>query len=153
MLKYSEIKTALYNSTEIQQIPDKWEESIPFFCKINEEELVAFLYWNVSDSLVIKQLIGINRKTGKVLQFKAKELSNIFGIPCESINPMVISDYEKYFLDKECYEKIFSEFCNSDNAFSTYGREAISLFKEIVGTDLFERVFANIAKEYISMLS
>lgn len=151
-MKYSEIKNVLYNSTEIQQIPDKWEESIPFFCKINEEELVAFLYWNVSDSLTIKQFIGVNQKTGNVLQLKAEELSSLFGIPVEMIKPIAINDYTKYFSDKERYEKIFCEFCNSNNTFSKFGQEELSLLKEIVGTDLFERVFANLAKEYINSL-
>lgn len=41
-MKYADIKNILYKSIEIQQIPDKWDESIPFFCKINKEDFVAF---------------------------------------------------------------------------------------------------------------
>lgn len=150
MLKYSEIKNILYNSTEIQQIPDKWEESIPFFCKINDTEFVAFLYWRVSDTLTIKQLIGIDPRNGKVVKLSAEELHNLFEISVEKIKSVEINDYTKYFSDKDQYERIFCEFCN--NRFSIYGQEALPLFKKIVGTDLFDRVFVKLATEYLDRL-
>ncbi len=153
MLKYSEIRNVLYKSVEIQHIPDLWAESVPFFCRINNEETVAFLYWNSSVSLVIKQLIGINRETGEILKVDAEELSDMFGISLDPYSPIVITDCEKYYFSKDRYEDIFCELCNRDEAFSEFGQEALSLLKEIVGIELFESVFTNIADEYISRLS
>ena len=34
-MEFSEVKTILYQSEEIQDIPDKWVESVPFRCEIN----------------------------------------------------------------------------------------------------------------------
>lgn len=153
MLKYSEIKTALYNSTEIQEIPDKWEESIPFFCKIKEENVVAFLYWSVSDHLTLRHMIGVNRESGKVIQLKHDELIELFSLGHDSIKPVEVRDYDKYFSDKERYEKIFSEYCDKNKTFSENKSETLNLLKSIVGIDLFENVFMFIAPEYIKELS
>lgn len=153
MLKYSEIKTALYNSTEIQQIPDKWEESIPFFCNIKGENVVAFLYLNVSDYITVKQMIGVNQESGKVIQLKPDELIDLFSLDCGAIKPVEVRDYDKYFSDKELYETIFSGFCDDNRSFAQNKLEALNLLKSIVGIELFESVFAFIAAEYIKDLS
>jgi len=153
MLKYSEIKTTLYNSTEIQKIPDKWEESIPFFCKIKEENVVAFLYWSVSDHLTLRHMIGVNRESGKVIQLKHDELIELLSLGSDPIKPVKVRDYDKYFSDKERYEKIFSEYCDGNKIFPENKSEALNLLKSIVGIDLFEKVFMFIAPEYIKELS
>lgn len=153
MLNYLEIKTALYNSTEIQQIPDKWEESIPFFCKIKEDNVVAFLYWSVSDYLTVKQMIGVNRESGKVIQLKRDELIELFSLDCDAIKPVEVRDYDEYFSNKERYENIFSGFCDDNRSFAKNKHEALNLLKSIVGVDLFENVFTFIATEYIKDLS
>lgn len=152
-MKYAEIKNILYKSTEIQQIPDKWDESIPFFCRINKEEFVAFLYWTVSGSLVIKRLIGVNRDTGKILVLEANELYELFGLSYETIEPVIINDYEKYFSAKVQYEKLFCEICDDSRMITKYGQEALLLFQQIIGTELFEQIFVKIAEEFISKLS
>lgn len=53
-----------YNqSEEIQLIPDKWGESVPFRCMVDSEEYDAFLYWNPSGKQAeLKRMIGVNSK-------------------------------------------------------------------------------------------
>lgn len=109
-MKYADIKNILYKSIEIQQIPDKWDESIPFFCKINKEDFVAFLYWTVSSTLLIKRLIGVNRNTGEIIVLEANDLSKLFGLSYGAIKPVIIDDYEKYFSAKMQYEKLFAKY-------------------------------------------
>lgn len=152
-MKYADIKNILYKSIEIQQIPDKWEESIPFFCKINKEDFVAFLYWTVSSSLLIKRLIGVNRNTGKIIVLEANDLSKLFGLSYGAINPVIISDYGKYFSAKLQYETLFGEICDDSRMLPIYGQEALLLFQQIIGTELFEQIFVKIADEFISKLS
>ena len=107
MLNFAEIKTVLFNSKEIQNIPDKWEESIPFFCTINGKETVAFLYWNISDHLVIKQLIAINQNTKQIIVLKDTELTDTFGLRSLTYSPIVINDYDIYFSKKIGMRKSF----------------------------------------------
>lgn len=153
MLNFAEIKTVLFNSKEIQNIPDKWEESIPFFCTINGKETVAFLYWNISDHLVIKQLIAINRNTKQIIVLKDTELTDTFGLRSLTYSPIVINDYDIYFSKKDRYEKVFSELCTSNKAFSEYGQEMLTLLKYIMGDELFTQVISLIASEYVAKLS
>lgn len=153
MLNFAEIKTVLFNSKEIQNIPDKWEESIPFFCTINGEETVAFLYWDISDCLAIKQLIAINQETKQTLLLKDTDLTDAFGLRSLTYNPIVINDYDIYFSRKERYEEIFSELCASNQAFPKYGQEMLALLKHIIGDELFTQVISLIASEYIAKLS
>lgn len=152
-MKYADIKNILYKSIEIQQIPDKWEESLPFFCKINKEDFVAFLYWTVSSSFLIKRLIGVNRNTGEIIVLEANDLSKMFGLSYEAIKPVIIRDYETYFTAKVQYEKLFCEICDDNRTITKYGQEALLLFQQIIGTELFEQIFVKIAEEFISKLS
>lgn len=153
MLNFAEIKTVLFNSKEIQNIPDKWEESIPFFCTINGKETVAFLYWNISDHLVIKQLIAINQNTKQIIVLKDTELTDTFGLRSLTYSPIVINDYDIFFSKKDRYEKVFSELCDSNKAFSEYGQEMLALLKYIIGDELFTQVLSLIASEYVAKLS
>ncbi len=153
MLNFAEIKTILFNSKEIQNIPDKWEESIPFFCTINGKETVAFLYWNISDKLVIKQLIAINQSTKQIIMLKDTELVDTFGLKSLTYSPVVINDYDMYFLKKSRYEKVFSELCVSNKAFFEYGQEILALLKYIMGDEFLTQVISLIAREYIAKLS
>lgn len=153
MLNFAEIKTALFNSKEIQNIPDKWEESIPFFCTINGKETVAFLYWNISEHLVIKQLIAINQNTKQIIMLKDTELTDAFGLRSLTYSPIVINDYDIYFSKKDRYEKVFSGLCASNKAFSEYGQEMLTLLKYIMGDELFTQVISLIASEYVAKLS
>jgi hypothetical protein len=152
-MKYADIKNILYKSIEIQQIPDKWDESIPFFCKINKEDFVAFLYWTVSSTLLIKRLIGVNRNTGEIIVLEANDLSKLFGLSYGAIKPVIIDDYEKYFSAKMQYEKLFCKICDDCRTITKHGQETLLLFQQIVGTELFEQIFIKIAEEFISKLS
>ena len=152
-MEYSEVKTILYQSEEIQQIPDRWEESIPFRIKIGIDDYDAFLYWVFQNNQVtLKRLIGINRRTAAILTLDASELQNCFGLPTVTFTAKAIKDYNQYFLNKERYESLYAEICSTEEAINAVGKEEYTLLKEIVGDDLTFNLFEFIAKDYISSI-
>lgn len=84
---------------------------------------------------------------------EANDLSNLFGLSYGAIKPVIIGDYEKYFSAKVQYEKLFCEICDDSRMITQYGQEALLLFQQIIGIELFEQIFVKIAKEFISKLS
>ena len=152
-MKFSEIKTILYNSEEIKNIPDRWEESIPFISVVNGKEMDAFLYWNTCERLEIKLMIGIDKETGELFSFDKEKIKEIFGVPSLSFSPITVEDYDVYFLDKQRYETIFDNLCLSNDNYAQYGTEEYNLLKKIVGQELFDSFFSIVAKDYLSNLS
>lgn len=49
--------------------------------------------------------------------------------------------------------KNFCEICDDNRTITKYGQEALLLFQQIIGTELFEQIFVKIAEEFISKLS
>lgn len=148
-MKYSEVKNILYNSEEITNIPDKWEESIPFMCIVNEKEMHTFLYWNTCKKLEIKLMIGIDKKTGQVYSFDKEKINQLFNVQTFSFLPIIIEDYDNYFSDKYRYEEIYETFCLSKDNYAQFGSEEYNLFKRIVGKELFDNFFSIVAREYL----
>lgn len=151
-MKYLEVKTILYNSEEITNIPDKWEESIPFMCIVNKKEMDTFLYWNTCEKLEIKLMIGIDKKTGQVYSFDKEKINHMFNVQTFSFLPIIIEDYDNYFSDKYRYEEIYETFSLSKDNYAQFGSEEYNLFKRIVGKELFDNFFSIVAKEYLSNL-
>lgn len=150
---FSEIKTLLYQSEEIQDIPDKWVESVPIRCEINGVEHIAFLYWNpVGTKAELKRLLGVNRENGKIIVLNDAELKTQYRLEQLTFSMPIIEDYNKYFRDKEEYEKLFERLCTLDAAFGENGKEAYMLLRNIIGDDLLDNLFAKIANSYISRL-
>ena len=152
-MKFSEVKTILYNSDEITNIPDKWEESIPFVSVVNGKEMDTFLYWNTCEKLEIKLMIGIDKNTGELCSFDKDRIRETFNIPSLSFSPIIIKDYDEYFSAKRRYEEIYEIFCISKNNYTQFGIEALNLIKLMIGQEVFENVVAVIAKEFITDLS
>ena len=152
-MTFSEVKTILYNSNEITNIPDKWEESIPFVSVVNGKEMDSFLYWNTCEKLEIKMMIGIDKNTGEICAFGKEKIREIFDMPSLSFSPKIINDYDDYFSAKRRYEEIYESLCLSKDNYETFGFEALDLFKKIVGQELFDNLFSIIAKEYLDKLS
>lgn len=150
---FSEIKTLLYKSEEIQDIPDKWVESVPIRCEISGSEHIAFLYWNpVGTKAELKKLLGIHRENGEIIVLNDAELKTQYGLEQLTFSVPIIEDYNKYFRDKEEYEKLFERLCTLDAAFGENGKEAYALLKSIVGDDLLNNLFSKIADSYINRL-
>lgn len=152
-MKFSEVKTILYNSEEITNIPDKWEESIPFVSVVNGKAMDTFLYWNTCEKLEIKLMIGIVKDTGDICVFDNEGIEEIFNTTSLSFSPIIIKDYDDYFSDKRRYEEIYERLCLSKDNYASFGSEALGLFKKIVGQELFDNLFSVIAKEYFDELS
>ena len=152
-MKFSEIKTILYNSDEIKNIPDRWEESIPFISFINGKEVDAFLYWNTCERLEIKLMIGIDKGTGELFSLDKEKIKEIFSVTSLSFSPITIEDYDVYFSDKQRYETLFEGLCLSNDNYALYGAEEYNLLKKIVGQELFDGFFSIVAKDYLSKLS
>lgn len=152
-MNYSEVKTLLYQSEEIQDIPDKWVESVPIRCETNGSEHIAFLYWNpVGTKAELKRLLGIRRDNGEIIVLNDAKLKTQYGLEQLTFSMPIIKDYNKYFRDKEEYEKLFERLCTLDAAFGENGKEAYTLLRTIVGDDLLNNLFAKIANSYINRL-
>lgn len=152
-MKYPEIKTILYQSEEIQLIPDKWGESVPFRCMIDGEEYDAFLYWNPSDRHVeLKRMIGVNSNNGAVVVFSAQDLVDRFDLQTLVFQIPSIEDYDAYFAEKDKYEELYAKLCSSENAYKEIGKEEYSLLSKLVGNDLLSNLFFRIAGSYVNKL-
>lgn len=152
-MNYSEVKTLLYQSEEIQDIPDKWVESVPIRCEANGSEHIAFIYWNpVGTKAELKRLLGIRRDNGEIIVLNDAKLETQYGLEQLTFSMPIIKDYNKYFHDKEEYEKLFERLCTLDAAFGENGKEAYTLLRTIVGDDLLNNLFAKIANSYINRL-
>ena len=152
-MNYPEVKTLLYQSGEIQDIPDKWVESVPFRCEINGSEHIGFLYWNpIGTKAELKRLLGINRDNGDIVVLNDTMLKTYCGLEQLTFSLPIIKDYNKYFHDKEEYEKLFDRICTLDAAFGENGKEAYALLRSIVGDDLLNNLFSKIANSYINRL-
>lgn len=152
-MEFSEVKTILYQSEEIQLIPDKWGESVPFRCVIGDNEYDAFLYWNPTDKQVeLKRMIGVCRKNGSVAVFNVPELAENFSLQRLVYQIPFIEDYDRYFSDKERYEVLYAELCSSEDAFHKVGKEEYALLKRLVGDDLLSNLFSIIAGDFLRKL-
>lgn len=152
-MNFYETKNILYNSDAIKEIPDKWEESVPFICKINDEDMDSFLYWNTAKNLELKQLIGINKKSGEVIVLSKDELIIKFGLTSVVFAPIKVNNYDEYLSKKDRYIEIYEKLCNSEDDILKYGQEEHCLLKAIVGEELYNNVFSVIAKDYIERLT
>lgn len=152
-MEYSDIKTILYQSEEIQLIPDKWGESVPFRCTVDGEEYDAFLYWNPSDRQAeLKRMIGVNSNNGTVVVFSAQDLVERFDLQKLVFQIPPIEDYDVYFTDKDRYEELYAELCSSENAYKKIGKEEYLLLSKLVGNDLLSNLFFIIAGNYVNKL-
>lgn len=152
-MNFYETKSILYNSDAIKEIPDKWEESVPFICKINDEDMDSFLYWNTAKNLELKQLIGINKKSGEVIVLSKDELIIKFGLTSVVFAPIKVNNYDEYLSKKDRYIEIYEKLCNSEDDFLKYVQEEHCLLKAMVGEELYNNVFSVIAKDYIERLT
>jgi len=91
-MKYSEIKTILYNSEAITNIPDRWEESIPFVSVVNGKEMDTFLYWNTCKMLEIKLMIAIDKITGELCVFNKDNIREIYPSLSLIFSPIIIRE-------------------------------------------------------------
>lgn len=156
-MNYITAKTNLYNSVEIQNIPDKWQESIPFLCYINGVPADAFLYWNTGKETEIKRMIYVSRKDGCVQAIQNNELLDIFGLTSVKCKNCTVSNYDLLFSQIKRYEKLYAElydeltcgFIKNKSA----GKECYELMKDIFGVPMFEQIIKLIAKEYIRLLN
>lgn len=152
-MKFPKVKTILYQSEEIQLIPDKWAESVPFRCELNGEEFDAFLYWNPSEEHVeLKRLIGIHRHNGNITVLNAPDLVECFGLQAVIFSIPSVEDYDEFFHNKDEYESLYAELCASEDAFKSIGSKAYGLLRNIYGNELVDNLFSKIAGNYINKL-
>lgn len=152
-MEYSKIKDALYQSEEILNIPDKWEESIPFKCSIQGREYDSFLYWIISSNQAeIKRMICIECETGNIRIINPEEMLEYFGISNLRFNVAPINDYDIYFRAKEEYDLFYSSLCQKRTTQIDYSKGLV-LIKTILGDDCIQKILSVIAPRYINDLS
>ena len=152
-MDYSQIMNILYNSKEIANIVDSMERSVPFFCTVKGKETISFLYWETFDSLELRKLLAVDSSSGEIYTLDREELAEGFGLSSLTFSPIVISDYDEYFADKDRYEEIFKLLCESSENYPKYGHEQYELLKRIVGQELFDGFFSIAAADYLSKLT
>lgn len=151
-MEYSRIKDALYQSSEMMKIPDKWEESVPFRCSISDEEYDSFLYWSTSGTQSeIKRMICINSVSGKILTMEPQEMIESFKLKSLLFDANLIKDYDAYFEAKEKYERFYSSFCVGGNSFSN----SLNVYKLLIiltGESFMKNILSNVAGHFIEMI-
>ncbi len=152
-MDYFKVKDALYRSKAIQDIPDKWEESIPFKCLIRGRKYDSFLYWiTTSNQAEIKRMICIDCETGTIKTLGVNEIVDSFGIFTLKFDVIQNFDYDTYFRAKEEYDDFYSSVCG-DNVENMDYSKGLALIKIILGDDCIQNVLSVIAKDYINELS
>ncbi len=155
-MNFSKMKNILYNSVEIANIPDRWTESLPMYLCLEGEPFDAFLYYLESDKFYVKGLIAISRRTDEVKFIEANDFMEKFGLEEKIFEKRQILDYSKYFENCTKYEKLYSEIYDfitaPEQLDSVYAKECFELFEEIVGNNLFVKLYSVIAKDYIDIL-
>lgn len=152
-MEYSKVKDALYQSEAIQDIPDKWEKSIPFKCSIQGKTYDSFLYWIASSNQAeIKRMICIDCETGVIRTFSPDEIVECFGISNLIFNVIPITDYDTYFRAKEEYDIFYSSLCGNIAEQIDYSKGLV-LIKTILGEDCLNKIMSVLAIKYISDLS
>lgn len=151
-MEFSRVKNALYQSSEMTKIPDKWEESVPFRCSISDKEYDSFLYWSTSGTQSeIKRMICVNSVSGEILTLEPQEMIERFKIKSLLFDANSIKDYDAYFEVKEQYERFYSSFCVSGNSFSN-SFNVYKLLIVLTGESFIKNILSNVAGDFIEMI-
>lgn len=151
-MEYARVKDALYQSSEMTKIPDKWEESVPFRCSISNEDYDSFLYWSTSGTQSeIKRMICVNSVSGEILTLEPQEITERFKLKSLLFDANAIRDYDAYFEEKEKYERFYSSFCVGENLIID-GLNVYKLLIVLTGESFMKDILSNIAGDFVKMI-
>ncbi|MBQ6680368.1 MAG: hypothetical protein IJM76_10205 [Lachnospiraceae bacterium] len=144
-MDYSVIRDQYLASSLIGQIPDGFEESLPILFRRDGDYYVGWFYCEVDTEAELAGLAAVRTTDGKVVWIDTDRLAEKWQVVLTPCRQPEITDYDAYFEKKDDYLQVFSDCLKSgDNSEENILRMSALLF-DIVGKELFERVFLPVA--------
>lgn len=135
-MKYIEAKQYLYNSEEIANIPDRWQNSLPFICVIDNQIYDAIFYYTNTRTFDIHRMLLINVNDGSILTLDKNELQDKYDISQRDCFIKSPKDYDNHFKDLDSYETKYENiralFLNNQSPTSTETYQYIDLIKKLL---------------------
>lgn len=79
-MNYKSIRTILYESEEILDIPDKWQEALPILAIYQDEFSDVFIYFTENEMVEIKRAIIISISSGNISVLTTDEIQTSLGV-------------------------------------------------------------------------
>lgn len=151
-MEYTLIKKQLFESNEIQRIPENWIRMPPVLCYLDGEIYDSFFFFQGSEQVILKSAILVSNSSGKVKKITVEEIIKIFDLLKFKFEKRKIEDYDVYFKYREKYEELYTE--NHDKLLMQYevvkeiGMQLNSILENILGSDLYWNFFYIVSLKY-----
>lgn len=147
-MNYKSIRTILYESEEILDIPDRWQEALPILAMYQDELSDVFIYFTENEVIEIKRAIIISTSSGNISVLTTDEIQTSLGLIAKEFPSKKITDYDKYFAQKDEYEQIYEqahdEIISNPNQSSTLIQRVDDLYKMVMGEEFYNGIYKNI---------
>lgn len=147
-MNYKSIRTILYESEEILDVPDRWQESLPILAMYQNELSDVFIYFIENEVIEIKRAIIISTISGNISVLTTDEIQTSLGLIAKEFPSKKITDYDKYFAQKDEYEQIYEqahdEIISNPNQSSTLIQRVDDLYKMVMGEEFYNGIYKNI---------
>ena len=148
-MNYKSIRSILYESEEILDIPDRWQEALPILAMYQDELSDVFIYFIENEMIEIKRAIIISASSGNISVLTTDEIQTSLGLIAKEFPSKKIADYDKYFAQKDEYERIYEqahdEIISNPNQSSTLPQSVDDLYKMVMGEEFYNGIYKNIA--------
>lgn len=147
-MNYKSIRTILYESEEILDIPDRWQEALPILSNYQDELSDVFIYFIENEMIEIKRAIIISAITGNISVLTTNEIRKVFGLVTRELPSKKITDYDKYFAQKDEYEQIYEqthdEIINDPNQSNALLHSVDELYRMVMGEEFYNCIYKTI---------
>lgn len=147
-MNYKSIRTILYGSEEILDVPDRWQEALPILGMYQDELSDVFIYFIENEMIEIKRAIIISTSSGNISVLTTDEIQTSLGLIAKEFPSKKITDYDKYFAQKDEYEQIYEqahdEIISNPNQSSTLLQSVDDLYKMVMGEEFYNGIYKNI---------
>lgn len=147
-MNYKSIRTILYESEEILDIPDRWQEALPILAMYQDELSDVFIYFIENEVIEIKRAIIISTSSGNISVLTTDEIQTSLGLIAKEFPSKKIKDYDKYFAQKDEYEQIYEqahdEIISNPNQSNTLIQRVDDLYKMVMGEEFYNGIYKNI---------
>lgn len=147
-MNYKSIRTILYESEEILDVPDRWQEALPILAMYQNELSDVFIYFIENEVIEIKRAIIISTSSGNISVLTTDEILTSLGLIAKEFPSKKITDYDMYFAQKDEYEQIYEqahdEIISNPNQSSTLIQRVDDLYKMVMGEEFYNGIYKNI---------
>jgi len=147
-MNYKSIRTILYESEEILDVPDRWQEALPILAMYQNELSDVFIYFIENEVIEIKRAIIISTSSGNISVLTTDEMLTSLGLIAKEFPSKKITDYDMYFAQKDEYEKIYEqahdEIISTPNQSSTLIQRVDDLYKMVMGEEFYNGIYKKI---------